>query len=193
MHKILFVTADDELRLKYRTHIASLGHYVVVAANGREGIEACERYRPEVTVVDYNLPDMSGTELIERVRPQSVCILLTEKGDIETGIEARRLGVEFCLAKPVKLTRLGEVVEKAAEKASLSKENSKLRSGVPPAVKGVLIKVGLLVALALVSAVIGLSIGSGGEEDPRNRHPIPIPIENDGQSSTEAGSVTTSD
>ncbi|MGE5729004.1 MAG: response regulator, partial [Gemmatimonas sp.] len=43
------------------------GHRVVRVRNGGDGIEACQRVRPDLVLLDLQLPDMSGFEVLERI------------------------------------------------------------------------------------------------------------------------------
>ncbi|MGB1883426.1 MAG: response regulator [Gammaproteobacteria bacterium] len=71
---------------------------VAEAATGAEAIEAYQRYRPDVTLMDLRLPDLDGTEVIRRIRETDtearVVVLTTETGDalIQRAIDAGAKG-----------------------------------------------------------------------------------------------------
>src|SRR5439155_1678844 len=74
---------------------------------GQAGVEACDRLRPDVVILDLHLPDVGGLEVLERLRSRGgSVILLTGQGDIETAVRAMQLGAEHFLTKPVDLNHL---------------------------------------------------------------------------------------
>jgi FixJ family two-component response regulator len=123
------------------------------------------------------MPGMSGLEVLAILRSRrATVIMLTGKGQVETAVEAMRLGAENFLVKPVDLSHLGVAVEKAAEKSALRQENVALKRRLHPNVKRRLVRLGLLVLMIAVSASIGLLIGGSGKGE-RSRSPIPIPVD----------------
>ncbi|MFQ5549757.1 MAG: response regulator [Gemmatimonadales bacterium] len=175
---VLFVDDDQILLRALSNYFKKLGHDVLTAETGRDGIAMFEQYAPDVAVVDLNLPDVSGMDLLAELRRRNaMVIMLTGMGQVENAVEAMRLGAETFLTKPVEMSHLVVAVEKAAEKAELRKENVELRRRLSPSLKRVLTRVAIVVALAAASAVIGVAIGSSGAEDPRIQVPIPLPID----------------
>jgi DNA-binding NtrC family response regulator len=131
-----------------------------------------------VVVVDLNLPDIGGMDVLAELKKRkAMVIMLTGMGEVENAVEAMRLHAENFLTKPVEMAHLAVAVEKAAEKASLRRENVELKERLSPNFKRLMMKVGAFVALAAVSAVIGMAIGSGATDDPRIQSPIPVPID----------------
>ncbi len=194
MHSVLLISNDDSLRNEFRQHFGTAGHYVVVASSAREGLAAVERSRPDVAVVDLGLPDMPGMELVTEVRRHgTMTIILTDEGGVLLGVEAVRLGVEASLVKPVDMQHLVVVAERAAEKAALRSQNKELRELLRPGAKSGLIRAGLFIALVIVSAGIGLTIGLVGWGNPRNNVPIPVPIESEQQAQTGGTDADTQD
>src|SRR6266699_2914064 len=83
-----------------------------------------------VALVDVQLPDHSGLDILRWARDADVdaeLIVLTGHADVETAVEAMRLGAYDFITKPWKNPELLEVVAKAAEKKALRRENSALR------------------------------------------------------------------
>ncbi len=98
---------DDELvsRKKLEKHVASLGHQVIVATNGKEALSLWTKHRPDFVITDWVMPEMSGIELvreIKRLQGSNYCYVImitsqSETKDLVTGIEA---GADDFLAKP---------------------------------------------------------------------------------------------
>ena len=177
-YRLLFIDDDEALLEALKRYFSRVGHEVFGALTGKAGIEAYGSYRPDVTVVDLNLPDISGMDVLAELKKRgAMVIMLTGMGEVESAVEAMRLHAENFLTKPIEMAHLAIAVEKAAEKATLRRENVALRAKLNPNFKRVMIKVLAFVVLATVSAVIGMTIGSDATNDPRVGAPIPVPIE----------------
>jgi DNA-binding NtrC family response regulator len=106
------------------------GAKVTEAASGTEAMTFLGREEFDVAVVDVQLPDHSGLEILRWARAAEVdteLIVLTGHADVETAVEAMRLGAYDFITKPCKNAELREVVNKAAEKKALRRENSALK------------------------------------------------------------------
>ncbi|HKG91566.1 MAG TPA: sigma-54 dependent transcriptional regulator [Gemmatimonadaceae bacterium] len=100
----------------------SAGHAVTRAHSGREGLDAFERVRPDVVLLDLWLPDVNGLEVLSQVSDgDAVVIMITGGADVPVAVEAMKGGAENFLTKPLELPHLGLLVERAVEKARLRK------------------------------------------------------------------------
>jgi two-component system KDP operon response regulator KdpE len=100
----LALAVDDEagiLRL-IRLELSEQGYRVVVAADGEEAIRTFEQQRPDVVVLDIMLPDMSGLEVMRRLRERSntPIILLTARDHDEDKVRGLELGADDYIVKP---------------------------------------------------------------------------------------------
>jgi DNA-binding NtrC family response regulator len=103
---------------------------VVEAASGGEAMTALGRDEFDVVCVDVRLPDHSGLDILRWARGAEInteFIVLTGHADVDTAVEAMRLGAYDFVAKPWKNVELLEVVRKAVEKKALRRENVVLR------------------------------------------------------------------
>src|SRR5256714_7403074 len=92
-------------------------------------MDAFDRVRPEVVILDLHLPDHGGLEVLERLRTEGAAvILLTGQGDIETAVRAMQLGAENFLTKPVDMSLLAAATARVSEKVRLSRQNALLRA-----------------------------------------------------------------
>ncbi|HEU4616915.1 MAG TPA: response regulator transcription factor [Gammaproteobacteria bacterium] len=100
--KILLV--DDDLDLLSVTGFAlqQAGFLVVKATDGAQALETFERERPDLAVLDVNLPSMNGFELAERIRARSrvPVVMLTVRAEEEDVVRALGLGADDYLTKP---------------------------------------------------------------------------------------------
>jgi len=73
---ILIVSATPLIRDLLRDVFLSRHYRCLLAANGLEAIEMFRQWKPSLVVADFNLPDKSGTELLQDVRQESVDVIL---------------------------------------------------------------------------------------------------------------------
>ncbi|HEU0075439.1 MAG TPA: response regulator transcription factor [Dehalococcoidia bacterium] len=100
----LILAVDDEagiLRL-IRLELSEQGFRVVVASDGEEAVRTFEQQRPDVVVLDIMLPDMSGLEVMRRLRERSntPIILLTARDHDEDKVRGLELGADDYVVKP---------------------------------------------------------------------------------------------
>src|SRR5438034_10548411 len=126
---VLIIDDDADVLRAVGAYLERTGAEVTRAVTAEEGMQAYERVRPDVVILDLHLPDAHGLDVLERLKGQGAAvILLTGNGDIETAVKAMQLGAENFLTKPVDMTHLAAAIARAAEKARLSRENSRLRA-----------------------------------------------------------------
>lgn len=99
--------ADDEIHI---IHVVAIklrnnGYEVIAANNGAEAYELACREQPDIVVTDYQMPFVTGIELIEKLRANEQTknmpvILLTARSFAISDELQRSLGVEECLSKP---------------------------------------------------------------------------------------------
>jgi two-component system, NarL family, response regulator len=97
-HRATVLVVDDHALL--RTGVANIINQepdlivVAEAANGREAVEAFERHRPDITLLDLRMPEMEGVEVVRQIRlrdPQAKVIILTTydtDDDIQRALKA---------------------------------------------------------------------------------------------------------
>ena len=123
---ILLVDDDQGVLEMLARFFAGRGWAVARAATGERALDQFDTERPDLVLLDLDLPDTSGLPVLSRLRdrdPEVAVLMLTGHGDIETAVEAMRLGAENFLTKPVELDHLGAAVERAAEKVELRRRN----------------------------------------------------------------------
>jgi two-component system response regulator AtoC len=93
---------------------------VTEAPTGADGIAAYQRLKPDLVLLDVRLPDMTGFDVLERIRDDNpVVVMITAFGDVPMAVEAMHKGAENFLMKPVDLSHLAATAERALEKAAL--------------------------------------------------------------------------
>lgn len=118
--------ADDHnlVRQGIRTLLALSKEFEIVgeASDGEQALAAIERTRPQVALLDVRMPQLSGLEVLRRVRqrcPDVGIILLTTFDEDAIVMEAVRLGARGFLMKDVSLDQLQDAVRRVAAGESL--------------------------------------------------------------------------
>jgi two-component system nitrogen regulation response regulator GlnG len=120
MPRLLIVDDEPSVCYGFRRAFGETGVEVVGARSVAEGLEQFERTRPDVVVLDLQLPDGSGLDLFEAIRCQSSgvpVVFITAHGTTQTALAAMKHGAFDYLVKPVDLTQLGTILNRAFEAA----------------------------------------------------------------------------
>ncbi len=126
-NKMNIMIVDDEkiVRESLFHWFTKLGHTVEKASSGFEALETLEKNPFDLLFVDIRMPQMNGIELLEKVKqeyPDTIVIIITAYGSIETAVKAMQLGASDYLLKPFKPDYLSLVMEKITQQIKLSSE-----------------------------------------------------------------------
>jgi len=119
MHRRLRIAvADDDrdIREYLAAYLTRRGYEVASAGDGRQLVELCRAFAPDVVVTDYAMPGLDGVAAaaaVNRERPVPV-VLVSGRTDLEQLADGGRGHVVACLAKPVREADLEAAVEGAA-------------------------------------------------------------------------------
>ena len=131
-HPIQVLVVDDEkpTRVLMERELPQTGCVVVTAQSGEEALEILSRQDFDVVLLDLKMPGLGGMATLRRLRssgnPAEV-VVLTGHPEVESAIEAMKLGAYDYLIKPFKLSEVEAVLRRAAEKRQLQEENIALR------------------------------------------------------------------
>src|SRR6516165_8009622 len=114
----LLLVVDDEsaILVAFRRAFRNTNLEVLTAESADEGLTLFEQRRPDVAVLDVQLPDLSGLELYRRIRAldaRTPVIFITGKTTTDTAIEAMKLGAYDYLFKPLELGPLRQTIDRA--------------------------------------------------------------------------------
>ncbi|MDW8281652.1 MAG: sigma-54 dependent transcriptional regulator [Myxococcales bacterium] len=104
---------------------------VLTASDGKEALDLLRKQRVDVLLCDLMMPGVSGLDLLKAAQtlsPETVVVLMTAYGTVETAVEAMKDGAYDFITKPLKRAHVLRVVGKALERQSLVQENRALRS-----------------------------------------------------------------
>ena len=130
--KMNIMIVDDEkiVRESLFHWFTKVGHTVEKASSGFEALEILEKNPFDLLFVDIRMPEMDGIELLEKVKteyPETIVIIITAYGSIETAVKAMQLGASDYLLKPFKPDYLSLVMEKVTQQIKLSSEYNYLK------------------------------------------------------------------
>jgi len=121
MATILVVDDEEVLCDLIQQELSYYGHEVLTANGGRKGIELFTERRPSLTLLDLRMPEMSGIEVLKRIRaldPQARVIILTGGDSQVWEKQARDLGVNEFLRKGAGLMVLVEALGKVLQQSA---------------------------------------------------------------------------
>ncbi len=116
--KILVVDDEAELRSAIADFLKSRGFDVYEAESCKSAICEFRKSRPDSVILDYALPDGNALDVLRQIHSIDATIpiiILTGHGSIDTAVAAVKLGAEQFLTKPVELSALAVVLERALE------------------------------------------------------------------------------
>jgi len=121
-YKILVVDDEDNIRTLVQTMLKGEGRNVVLAARGKEAIAMFKKERPNLTILDIDMPDIDGITVLRQIRtidPQAKVIVFTGGDYPSLEREARALGVTDFLQKGLALPPLAELQARGSHSAVL--------------------------------------------------------------------------
>jgi two-component system, NtrC family, response regulator AtoC len=128
--RILVVDDEDYMREVVRQALENAGFQVDEAGDGRIALSMLRQYPYNVIITDLRLPGLTGEAILEEALslfPETIVILMTGFGNIQSAVEAIRKGAYDYLPKPFQLEELVMRVEKGLQEHQLKSENRMLR------------------------------------------------------------------
>jgi len=128
--RILIVEDEALIRWALRQKFEEQGFQVDEVETGTEAAQALGENLYDLIMLDYKLPDMTGLDVLGRVRERDkdvVVIMMTAFSTIESAVEAMKLGAYDYITKPFDMEQLLRTVAKALETTRLRREVRELR------------------------------------------------------------------
>ena len=123
--RILIIEDEKLIRWSLRQQFQDEGYLVEDTETGAEGLTKLEQAIFDLVMLDYKLPDLTGLEVLRRIREQDediVVLIMTAYSNVEDAVEAMRLGAYDYVSKPFKIDQLMLTVHKALETTRLKRE-----------------------------------------------------------------------
>ena len=115
MARMLVVDDEPMMRDLLQKTLTRKGHEVIAVEGGRKAIQLFRQDRPALTILDLNLPDINGIDVLREIRsvdPHTPVIILTGAGTEDLEQQARALGVTDILKKGFSLHELGAALKR---------------------------------------------------------------------------------
>ena len=125
------IVVDDEIRItKSLAYLLKSKDYeVTTAACGQDALASADQIAFDLAVLDIHLPDIFGTELIEKIKvrnPDISVIVITGDANLDSALAALRCGAYDYLRKPFELEEFLRTVENALNQKALKREKDKI-------------------------------------------------------------------
>jgi two-component system KDP operon response regulator KdpE len=117
--KVLLVDDDPTLRQTLGIGLRAAGIEVLVTADGRSAIQAAHEDAPDVVVLDLGLPDLSGLDVLQRLRASSTIpvVVLSARAESTEKVQALNLGADDYVTKPFGMDELLARIRAVARRA----------------------------------------------------------------------------
>lgn len=134
MNETILVVDDEESICKsLKAILSDEGYQVLVAGSGEDAVKIVEEEMPQLVLLDVWLPGMDGLETlqaIKKINPQTLVIIMSGHGTIETAVKATKLGAFDFIEKPLSLDKIIILVNNAINLSRLQEENVLLKQKV---------------------------------------------------------------
>ena len=103
-HLIALIEDDETISQMYTYKLQASGFRTVTAYNGKQGLELCEKMNPEIILLDVLMPEMTGPEMLEKLRQTDwgvkiKVLILTNMGEQEIPDVVKKYNVEDVILK----------------------------------------------------------------------------------------------
>lgn len=123
MDKILVVDDEPGICHSFKKILGRYDYDVITASSGEEAVEQAANMRPDLVIMDINMPGMDGLETLKKLRaahPSLTAIIMTAFSSSEKAITAMKYGAYDYITKPIDNIQLVSLVEKAIETGKMN-------------------------------------------------------------------------
>ncbi|MCJ7839134.1 MAG: sigma-54 dependent transcriptional regulator [Burkholderiales bacterium] len=115
---VLLIEDETTLAKNICAYLVRYNYEVRVATTAEAGLAELDSFKPDIIVLDFNLPGMNGLEALAKIRAidnHVKVIMITAHGSIDLAVEAMQAGAYHFITKPIALGKLRLMLEKAIE------------------------------------------------------------------------------
>ncbi len=131
--RVLVVDDEKFIRDILADFLGMEGYVVRTAEDGTSAVNELARARYDMVISDLKMPKMGGLELLKevaRTHPDTLTVIMTGFGTVETAIDAMKRGAYDYILKPFKVEEIVHIVQRGLEKRRLTAENLRLREAL---------------------------------------------------------------
>ena len=131
---ILIVEDETAIREMLTFSLMQTGYIILQAKTAMEALKILDDVTPDLSIIDWGLPQMSGLELVERIRDNEVIadipiMMLTARAQEEDKIKGLEIGVDDYMTKPVSIKELQARIKAQLRRSSGFKKSQILETG----------------------------------------------------------------
>lgn len=129
-NRVLLIDDETNMLDMLSAFLRKEGYVVVTAEDGRKAINCAGKQIFDFIFCDLKMPVMDGLEFLKEAKArgiESTIIMMSAFATVDTAVQAMKVGAYDFITKPFKLDEILCILEKAAERAQLKKENRHLR------------------------------------------------------------------
>ncbi|MFK5925978.1 MAG: sigma-54 dependent transcriptional regulator [Desulfuromusa sp.] len=133
-HKILVIDDEAIIREALRQVLTLEGYQVIVAQNGKVGMEKLQKDSFSVVISDLKMPIMGGIEVLKTIsvlQPNVPVIIITGFATVDSAVDAMKNGAFEYLTKPFLPDQILEKVQSAVKKRLLNLESEVITESIP--------------------------------------------------------------
>jgi CheY-like chemotaxis protein len=111
------LVADDAALLRVLVCRSLSGHHTFEAEDGHEALALAVEHHPDIVILDWMMPGMSGVEVSKAIRDDpnlagTEIVMMTARGGFDSESQAREAGVDHFISKPIMPRQLSNLVDK---------------------------------------------------------------------------------
>jgi two-component system NtrC family sensor kinase len=126
---ILIVDDNKEIVSAMSDVLKSKGYSILSAYNGRQGLRLALEKKPDLILLDWNLPQLSGFQVLQALRERgnmAPVVLMTIYGSESVAVQAFRLGIRDYISKPFRVPETLNAIERALAEDRLRREKTQM-------------------------------------------------------------------
>ncbi len=123
--QLLLVEDEESVREAFALRLADQGYAVQTAGSGEECLSLLRSFEPDILVLDLVMPNLSGLDVLARVKqtsPNLLVILLTARGTVRDAVDATKLGAFDFVAKSIDMEDLQHALTRATQLLTLQRQ-----------------------------------------------------------------------
>jgi len=128
--RILVVDDEESIREFLEIMLKKEGYEVSCVEDGQQALDFLKKKSVDMVISDLQMPNVTGIELLEKVKaqyPDMLFMMITAFGTTETAVEAMKLGAYDYITKPFKIDEVRIVIANALRSQNLEVENRSLK------------------------------------------------------------------
>ena len=123
--QLLLVEDEASVREAFALRLSAQGYVVQTAGSGEDALTLLRSFEPDILVLDLVMPNLSGLDVLARVKqttPELLVIVLTARGTVKDAVEAMRLGAFDFVAKSIDMDDLHHTLRRATDLLTLRRQ-----------------------------------------------------------------------